>query len=569
MPSGNSIEIPLTGEGGDAEVIEIMFDELEDEANINAAFELLRTERARMKYWIAIAFECYRREKYSFFERILEEALKVADKDYNDAKEDQMQVYDSLAAYYAYQANREKKSERKRELFTKATQFYIDADKINMYNTRHLLGRAYFCLYEGEKMDQANAQFDFVLQQEPNNIPSLLGKACIAYNKKDYKLALTFYKKALRTSPNCPANVRYGLGLCFLKLGNESKARAAFERAKELDPKCVGAWLGLAIMDLNTQTKDSIGEGVRNLSQAYQIDQRNPNPMVLNHLANHFFYKKDLDKVQHLAQHAIQLTENEAMRAESCYHKARAFHAQGDHSQAFQYYYQSTQFASPSFVLPHYGLGQLYISRGDIENAAQCFERVLKAQPGNYETMRILGALYASSDNDEKREIAKSHLKKVTEQFHDDVEAWIELAEILVQSDLHASLSANLTATKIFKDNVDIDIPPEILNNMGSIHYLLGNMNEAKTHFEQALERADESEGKHNFLFQPERIFGFDLFFCLLQKKTPRCTTKRSATLFATTWRVYLKLYANWTKLNSCTRPSSMIVQATSTVTSV
>ena len=185
------------------------------------------------------------------------------------------------------------------------------------------------------------------------------------------------------------------------------------------------------------------------------------------------------------------------MRAESCYHKARAFHAQGDHSQAFQYYYQSTQFASPSFVLPHYGLGQLYISRGDIENAAQCFERVLKAQPGNYETMRILGALYASSDNDEKREIAKSHLKKVTEQFHDDVEAWIELAEILVQSDLHASLSANLTATKIFKDNVDIDIPPEILNNMGSIHYLLGNMNEAKTHFEQALDRAEESTGKH------------------------------------------------------------------------
>ena len=176
-----------------------------------------------------------------------------------------------------------------------------------------------------------------------------------------------------------------------------------------MDPTCVGAWLGLAIMDLNTQTKDSIGEGVRNLSKAYQIDQRNPNPMVLNHLANHFFYKKDLDKVQHLAQHAIQLTENESMRAESCYHKARAFHAQGDHSQAFQYYYQSTQFASPNFVLPHYGLGQLYISRGDVENAAQCFERVLKAQPGNYETMRILGALYANSDNEEKREIGKQN----------------------------------------------------------------------------------------------------------------------------------------------------------------
>ena len=125
-----------------------------------------------------------------------------------------MDVLDSLAAYYMELARKEKKTEKKRELITKTTQLYIDADKINMYNPKHLLARAYFCLYEGDKMDQANAQFDFVLNQEPNNIPSLLGKACIAYNKKDYKLALTYYKKALRTNPGCPANVRYGLGLC-------------------------------------------------------------------------------------------------------------------------------------------------------------------------------------------------------------------------------------------------------------------------------------------------------------------------------------------------------------------
>lgn len=27
------------------------------------------------------------------------------------------------------------------------------------------MGRAFFCLYEGDKMEQANAQFDFVLNQ--------------------------------------------------------------------------------------------------------------------------------------------------------------------------------------------------------------------------------------------------------------------------------------------------------------------------------------------------------------------------------------------------------------------
>ena len=51
------------------------------------------------------------------------------------------------------------------------------ADKIIVYDQNHLLGRAYFCLLEGDKMDQADAQFHFVLNQSPNNIPALLGKS--------------------------------------------------------------------------------------------------------------------------------------------------------------------------------------------------------------------------------------------------------------------------------------------------------------------------------------------------------------------------------------------------------
>ncbi|XP_034519665.1 RNA polymerase-associated protein CTR9 homolog [Ailuropoda melanoleuca] len=44
----------------------------------------------------------------------------------------------------------------------------------------HLLGRACFCLLEGDKMDQADARFHFVLNQSPNNIPALLGKSVLA-----------------------------------------------------------------------------------------------------------------------------------------------------------------------------------------------------------------------------------------------------------------------------------------------------------------------------------------------------------------------------------------------------
>lgn len=188
------------------------------------------------------------------------------------------------------------------------------------------------------------------------------------------------------------------------------------------------------------------------------------------------------------------------MRAESCYQLARSFHVQRDYDQAFQYYYQSTQFAPINFVLPHFGLGQMYIYRGDSENAAQCFEKVLKAQPGNYETMKILGSLYANSSSQSKRDIAKQHLKKVTEQFPEDVEAWIELAQILEQNDLHGSLQAYATATNILKEKVKAEIPSEILNNVAALHYRLENLLEANQKLEFALQRA-KIEGQHDMQY--------------------------------------------------------------------
>ena len=76
-----------------------------------------------------------------------------------------MRALDTLAAYYVQLAHREKNKERKKEMFTQATLLYTTADKIIMYDQNHLLGRAYFCLLEGDKMDQADAQFNFVLNQ--------------------------------------------------------------------------------------------------------------------------------------------------------------------------------------------------------------------------------------------------------------------------------------------------------------------------------------------------------------------------------------------------------------------
>uniref|UniRef100_H3CVE8 RNA polymerase-associated protein CTR9 homolog n=1 Tax=Tetraodon nigroviridis TaxID=99883 RepID=H3CVE8_TETNG len=486
--SRGSIEIPLRDTD---EVIELDFDQLPEGDEV---ISILKQEHTQLHIWIALALEYYKQGKTEDFVKLLEAARIDGNLDYRDHEKDQMTCLDTLAAYYVQQARKEKNKDAKKELITQATLLYTMADKIIMYDQNHLLGRACFCLLEGDKMDQADAQFHFVLNQSTNNIPALLGKACISFNKKDYRGALAYYKKALRTNPGCPAEVRLGMGHCFVKLNKLEKARLAFGRALELNSKCVGALVGLAVLELNNKEADSIKNGVQLLSRAYTIDPSNP--MVLNHLANHFFFKKDYSKVQHLALHAF-----DTQRLKLCMQRvatvSAVVHVQEDYDQAFQYYYQATQFASSTFVLPFFGLGQMYVYRRDKENAAQCFEKVLKSYPNNYETMKILGSLYAASDDQEKRDIAKGHLKKVTEQYPDDVEAWIELAQILEQTDIQGALSAYGTATRILQDKVQADVPPEILNNLGALHFRLGNLGEAKKYFLASLERA-KAEGEHD-----------------------------------------------------------------------
>ncbi|VDN57955.1 unnamed protein product [Dracunculus medinensis] len=462
---------------------------------------ILRGENAALHFWVDIALAYYRRGNEVDFVRILEASGSEASLDYPDYPRDQMHALDTLAAYYVIQSHKEKNKDKKKEWQTKATLLYTTADKIIMYDTYHLLGRAYFCLLEG-KIEQAEQQFNFVLNQVGENIPATLGKACIFFQKKEYRKALNCYKSVLRKKHDCPASIRLGIGYCLSKLGRIDKARLAFERVLELDSDNASALVALAILDMNTLESDGIQKGVNSLGKAYQLE--NENPVVLNHLANHFFFKKDLDRVEHLAWHAFQLTENEAMRAESCYQLARSFHLRGNYEKAFQHYYQATQFASSNFVLPYFGLGQMYIHREDYDNAISCFEKVLKLYPTNYDTLKMLGSLYAHSEpanqkeRNERRDKARSILKKVMEMCPDDVEALIDWAQLVENIDPQRSLDAYIKASNILQQTLGVDVPPEITNNIACLYFLMGKYEAAKKHFEEAAEKLTAEAADHN-----------------------------------------------------------------------
>lgn len=49
------------------------------------------------------------------------------------------------------------------------------------------------------------------------------------------------------------------------------------------------------------------------------------------------------------------------------------------------------------------------------------------------------------------------------------------------------ALSAYGTATRILQEKVQADVPPEILNNLGALHFRLGNLGEAKVETDHGL----------------------------------------------------------------------------------
>jgi len=121
------------------------------------------------------------------------------------------------------------------------------------------------------------------------------------------------------------------------------------------------------------------------LKRAYDLQPNHP--VILVHLANHFFYRRDYSRTIDLSVKAYHNTENSKVKAEACFHIARCHHAKSDYENAFTYYWQSVN-AWPEFPLAQFGLGQMYLARKDIANAVSCFEKVNSSTPNNYETLK-------------------------------------------------------------------------------------------------------------------------------------------------------------------------------------
>ncbi|KAK9099493.1 hypothetical protein Syun_026538 [Stephania yunnanensis] len=464
--------------------------------------DILKAEQAPLDLWLVIAVlktvsvlqffdsrfrEYFKQGKIEQFRQILEEGSSPEiDEYYADVKYERIAILNALGAYYSYLGKVETKQREKDDHFILATQYYNKASRIDMHEPSTWIGKGQLLLAKGD-LDQASAAFKIVLDDNRDdnrdNVPALLGQACVLFNRGRYSDSLELYKRALQVHPNCPASVRLGIGLCRYKMGQFEKARQAFKRALQIQKMLRLLWPLESWICKQMKAADETWKGMEKMQKAFEIYPYCA--MALNYLANHFFFTGQHFLVEQLTETALAVSSLGLMKSHSYYNLARSYHSKGDYEKAGMYYMASVKECNKphDFVLPYFGLGQVQLKWGDFRSSLSNFEKVLEVYPENCETLKVIGHIYVQLSQTEK---ALEVLRKATKIDPRDAQAFLELGELLIQSDAGAALDAFRTARGLLKKNGG-EVPIELLNNIGVLHFERGEFELAEQTFREAL----------------------------------------------------------------------------------
>ncbi|KAI3814451.1 hypothetical protein L1987_14091 [Smallanthus sonchifolius] len=463
------------------EEVRVALDQLPRDAT--DILDILKAEQAPLDLWLIIAREYFKQGKIEQFRQILEEGSSPEiDEYYADVRYERIAILNALGAYYSYLGKIETKQREKEEHFILSTQYYNKASRIDMHEPSTWIGKGQLLLAKGD-VDQAFAAFKIVLDGDRDNIPALLGQACVEFNRGKYSSSLEMYKRVLQVYPGCPAAVRLGIGLCRYKLGQFERAKQAFERVLQLDPENVEALVALGIVDLQSNEASGIRGAMEKMRSAFDIYPYCAT--ALNYLANHFFFTGQHFLVEQLTETALAATTHGSTRAHSYYNLARSYHSKGDYEKAGLYYMASVKEINKpqEFILPFYGLGQVQLKLGDFKSSLSNFEKVLEVYPENCETLKAVAHIYLQLNQTTK---AHEALKKAIRIDPRDPEAFLDLGELLISTDPGAALDAFKTARNhLKKTNEEVSI--ELLNNIGVLHFERGEFELALQSFKEAL----------------------------------------------------------------------------------
>ncbi|XP_022227218.2 RNA polymerase-associated protein CTR9 homolog [Drosophila obscura] len=451
-------------------------------------------ERQKLRWAVGEAVNYYRSGDKSLFVSTLETGIKKCVVPYSNYKYDLSRSYILLAAKVIREAHKEMKKGRPALLakFINLIEM-VDTDLMSS-DYQYLLTYGYGLMLTARRAQEADNMFANVLHRDGGCVPALIGRGCLAYNRKSYSEALAFFQSVLEYEPRGQCDVRVGIAHCFLKKNDLKKARRFFELAIVQNGRSQEAVLGLALLQLRKSEPQAMKEGMNLLSAAHELNMEHPS--VLSYLARHFFFVGRHEVALALAGKALHLTDHPGLLAQICYQIARSSHATGMFDKAVEYYNRSVR-AHPvaSTLAPNYiGMAQMWLLRGEADTSERILEILRKLRPEHPFTLRLLSALYLRDKSPKKLHQATDMLGIVLNQDPNDYDSWILLAQIYelmklwsktvraYQQAIHVCLAQGLT------------VPIEWMNNLGNAQTKNKQPLEAIDTFDQALDRGTDCE---------------------------------------------------------------------------
>ena len=230
--------------------------------------------------------------------------------------------------------------------------------------------------------------------------------------------ALVAFERVAQSDPS--AITFYNLGTLYMKLGNPSGAKAAFERALALNPEyaeannTLGALLAqngdiagaLTRFRAALETKPDYADALNNLGyvlfqtgkpqEAYQLYQRalqlRPDfPEALNNVGIFFGQQRDLE---HAETYFKQAVEKRPDYGEAANNLALVLGARGDNPSAIALLERLLK-DNPAFEPAYVTLCRLYLSSGQPQQAMQVLQRLLQRNPTHPQGLQLLKRLQA------------------------------------------------------------------------------------------------------------------------------------------------------------------------------
>lgn len=271
----------------------------------------------------------------------------------------------SLACYYLLASEYETSQETFEKLLANGMNCINMADNTNLAKPETWVTKNFYKLSKGSLNDEYKDHFQHSGYSHPL---IFLFRALVEFNKGNYQESLKLFKQILEQNPLSPVYVRYGIGLCYYRLGDINKARFAFERVLELDPNNSQALISLAILETSLKFYDQqINKKIQGLlNRAFTLDSKNP--LTLKYLAQHHFSRGKLDTSQKICLHALKCLERfrrpeasvkenpnfrkemEFLKSEFNFILGKISHSQENYEDALKFYLQAVKLNQQNFA---------------------------------------------------------------------------------------------------------------------------------------------------------------------------------------------------------------------------